>query len=97
MHFDEDPLEIQQNQQIIYSNDRGTVINLLCASDSYASGLGLINSFVRERITLIPLENSLNHTLGYIYNNQKKLSAISHAFIAEIKKSLIQYTDMQAE
>ena len=97
LHFDEDPLEIQQNQQIIYSNDRGTVMNLLCASDAYASGLGLINSFVRERITLIPLENSLNHTLGYIYNNQKKLSAISHAFITEIKKSLIQYTDMQAE
>ena len=43
-------------QRILYSNDRGTVMNLLCATDAYASGLGIVNSFVRNQIVLIPLK-----------------------------------------
>jgi hypothetical protein len=49
--FDEDPLEIHKNQTIIYSNDRGTVMNLLCASNAYASGLGIVNSFSKNKLS----------------------------------------------
>ena len=86
--FDEDPLEIHKNQTIIYSNDRGTVMNLLCASNAYASGLGIINSFIKEQIVLIPLKNSPTHTLGYVKNKKKKITDITSSFIDEIKLSL---------
>ena len=65
IHFDEDPLEVLPDQQVIYSNDRGSVMNLLCASDSYASGLGIVNSFIKDQIVLLPLKNSPKHTLGF--------------------------------
>lgn len=56
LNFDEDALDIHNQQRILYSNDRGTVMNLLCATDAYASGLGIVNSFVRNQIVLIPLK-----------------------------------------
>ncbi len=90
--FDEDPLEIHKNQTIIYSNDRGTVMNLLCASNAYASGLGILNSFIKEQIVLIPLKNSPTHTLGYVTNKKKNITDIISSFIDEIKLSLTPHT-----
>ena len=84
LNFDEDALDIHNQQRILYSNDRGTVMNLLCATDAYASGLGIVNSFVRNQIVLIPLKNSPKHTLGYVTNKKKKLAPISQFFINEI-------------
>ncbi|MEX2784829.1 LysR family transcriptional regulator [Streptococcus sp. H49] len=89
LNFDEDALAVVQKQNIIYCSDRGTIMNLLCASDAYASGLGIVNSFIKEQIVLIPLKDSPLHTLGYIVNKNKKVSEISLAFINEIKKSLV--------
>ena len=92
-NFDEDALDIHNQQRILYSNDRGTVMNLLCATDAYASGLGIVNSFVRNQIVLIPLKNSPKHTLGYVTNKKKKLAPISQFFINEIKLSLNEFAD----
>ena len=91
IHFDEDPLEVLPDQQVIYSNDRGSVMNLLCASDSYASGLGIVNSFIKDQIVLIPLKDSPKHTLGIVTNNKQKKSAIIQAFIEEIQDSLLSH------
>ena len=93
LNFDEDALDIHDQQRILYSNDRGTVMNLLCATDAYASGLGIVNSFVKDQIVLIPLQNSPKHTLGYVTNRKKKLSEIGASFINEIKLSLEEFSD----
>lgn len=93
LNFDEDALQIYDEQRVLYSNDRGTVMNLLCATDAYASGLGIVNSFVRDQIVLIPLQDSLKHTLGYVTNKKKKVSKIGTAFIQEIKKSLNEFPE----
>ena len=91
IHFDEDPLEVLPDQQVIYSNDRGSVMNLLCSSDSYASGLGIVNSFIKDQIVLIPLKDSPKHTLGFVTNNKQKQSTIIQAFIEEIRDSLLPH------
>lgn len=39
LNFDGDSLKIHQGKHILYSNDRGTVMNLLYVSDAYATGL----------------------------------------------------------
>lgn len=93
LNFDEDALDIHDQQRILYSNDRGTVMNLLCATDAYASGLGIVNSFVKDQIVLIPLQNSPKHTLGYVTNRKKKISEIGASFINEIKLSLEEFSD----
>lgn len=93
LHFDEDLLDVEENQGILFSNDRSTVMNLLCASDAYASGLGIVDSFIKEQIVLIPLEASPKHSLGYVTSNQKKMSAISQSFIHEVKKGLRLHLD----
>lgn len=93
LNFDEDALDIHDQQRILYSNDRGTVMNLLCATDAYALGLGIVNSFVKDQIVLIPLQNSPKHTLGYVTNRKKKLSDIGASFINEIKLSLEEFSD----
>ena len=90
LHFDEDTLEVLDNQTIMYSNDRGTVMNLLTASDAYASGLGIVNGFIKEQIVLIPLADSPVHTLGYVTNNKRKNTPIMEAFIARVKESLAE-------
>ena len=90
LHFDEDTLEVLDNQTIMYSNDRGTVMNLLTASDAYASGLGIVNSFIKEQIVLIPLADSPVHTLGYVTNNKRKSTPILEAFVERIKESLAE-------
>ena len=86
--FNEDPIEADDSQPVIFTNDRGTLMNLLCESDAYASGLGIVNGFVSQHIVLKPLENSTTHTLGIITNKKRKLTAIGKAFIDEVKQTL---------
>ncbi|WP_165212371.1 LysR family transcriptional regulator [Streptococcus tangpeifui] len=90
LNFDEDTLEVLDNQTIMYSNDRGTVMNLLTASDAYASGLGIVNGFIKEQIVLIPLADSPVHTLGLVTNNKRKKTPIIEAFIERVKASLAE-------
>lgn len=85
IHFDEDALSILEKQTVFYANDRGTVMNLLTSSQAYASGLGIVNSFIQEQITLIPLKDSPLHTLGVVSSNKQKSSAISQAFIEKVR------------
>ncbi len=88
MTFDEDPLAIEDRQKVIYANDRGNLMNMLLATQAYASGLGIVTGFVKEHIKLVPLENSTIHTLGYVISNQKKASDIVEAFVTLIQKEL---------
>ena len=64
-------------------------MNLLCATDAYASGLGIVNSFIKDQIRLIPLTDSPLHTLGFVINKKQKQAPIIQAFIEEIKTSLL--------
>ncbi|MGT2750855.1 LysR family transcriptional regulator [Streptococcus orisasini] len=91
LNFDEDTLDIPKDQAVFYSNDRGTIMNILCGSDAYASGLGIVNSFIKDQIVLIPLKDSEKHTLGFVTNNRKQESAIMQKFITAVKESLKEY------
>lgn len=88
LSFDEDTLDIPEDQAVFYSNDRGTIMNILCGSDAYASGLGIVNSFIKDQIVLIPLKDSEKHTLGFVTNNRKQESAIMQKFITAVRKNL---------
>ncbi|MGI6156247.1 MAG: LysR family transcriptional regulator [Enterococcus sp.] len=86
--FNEDPIEAFDHQPVMYTNDRGTLMNLLCESDAYASGLGIVDSFINEHIVLRPLADATTHTLGIITNKKRKLTPIAKKFIEEVKETL---------
>lgn len=94
-YFSEDPLEVLADQPVIYTNDKGTLTNLLCGSDAYASGLGIIDSFVKDHLVLIPLANATSHTLGILWNKNRKQSPISKSFVANVKETLSKWNETQ--
>lgn len=61
-------------------------MNLLCATDAYASGLGIVNSFVRDQIVLIPLKDGPKHTLGYVTHKQKKCLTLGRLLLLKCEK-----------
>ncbi|MEG1503374.1 MAG: LysR family transcriptional regulator [Enterococcus sp.] len=90
-HLDEDPLTIPSQQTVLHTNDRGTLLNLLSASNAYASGLGIVTSFAKEQIELRPLAHSAQHELIAIFNKSRAKSQIQLAFVNEIKCFLADY------
>lgn len=72
----------------LYTNDRGTLMNLLCQSDAYASGLGIVEGFVKEYICLRPLAGGMEHQLIAVFNDRRQRSAMTSAFLAAVKESL---------
>ncbi len=74
----------------LYTNDRGTLMNLLCQSDAYASGLGIVDGFVKEHICLRPLAGGMNHQLIAVFNDRRQRSAMTTAFLSAVKEGLVR-------
>lgn len=87
-HLDEDPLDTSKKQPTYYTSDRGTLMNLLAASDAYASGLGIIKGLSKNQIVLRPLKAADIHSLVVITNKMRKQTEMGTFFLDELKKSL---------
>lgn len=85
-YFSEDLIENQEQETVIYTNDRGTLMNLLVETNAYASGSGVVTGFTKEVIKLVPLANSEKNNICILYQKNKKISEIGHFFIDEVKK-----------
>ncbi len=88
VHLDEDPIDISKEQSNFYTSDRGTLMNLLAASDAYASGLGIINGLTKEQIVLRPLKDAEVHSLVVISNKMRKPTEFGEYFLKHLKKTL---------
>lgn len=85
-YFSEDLIENQEQETVIYTNDRGTLMNLLVETNAYASGSGVVTGFTKEVIKLVPLTNSEKNNICILYQKNKKTSEIGQFFIDEVKK-----------
>ena len=63
-------------------------MNLLGASDAYASGLGIINGLTKEQIVLRPLKDAEVHSLVVISNKMRKPTEFGEYFLKHLKKTL---------
>ena len=54
-YFYEDLIEIPDQETVIYTSDRGTLMNIVLETDAYASGSGIVIGGIREHLRLIPL------------------------------------------
>lgn len=85
-YFSEDLIENQAQETVIYTNDRGTLMNLLVETDAYASGSGLVTGFTKKEIRLIPLAEDTTNHICVLYQKNKAISPIGQFFIAELKQ-----------
>ncbi|MFD1899622.1 LysR family transcriptional regulator [Enterococcus termitis] len=85
-YFSEDLIENQEQETVIYTNDRGTLMNLLVETDAYASGSGVVTGFTKKEIRLIPLAESTKNKICILYQKNKHISEIGQYFISELKQ-----------
>ncbi|MDT2660336.1 LysR family transcriptional regulator [Enterococcus hulanensis] len=87
-HLNEDPIGVSKERANYYTNDRGTLMKLLAASDAYASGLGIIRGLTKDQIVLRPLQDADVHSLVVITNRMRKQTEMGKFFLQELKKTL---------
>lgn len=85
-YFSEDLIENQEQETVIYTNDRGTLMNLLVETDAYASGSGLVTGFTKKEICLVPLINSTKNKICILTQKNRSMTKIGNYFIGELKK-----------
>ncbi|MDT2835962.1 LysR family transcriptional regulator [Enterococcus durans] len=80
-YFYEDLIEIPDQETVIYTSDRGTLMNIVLETDAYASGSGIVIGEMKEYLRLIPLADSQENELVIIYSVKRPLSKIAQRFI----------------
>lgn len=89
-YFSEDLIEIPEQEKVIYTSDRGTLVNILTETNAYASGSGVVIGSVRDKITLIPFTDQPKNTFFIIHSRKRPLSKRALALIEDLKKIIAQ-------
>ncbi|MDA9461871.1 transcriptional regulator, LysR family [Enterococcus mundtii 3F] len=89
-YFYEDLIEIPEQESVIYTSDRGTLMNIVLETDAYASGSGIVIGEIKEYLRLIPLADSPMNELYVIYSGKQPLSDIGKKFITSIQRVMKQ-------
>ncbi|EOS7924670.1 LysR family transcriptional regulator [Enterococcus hirae] len=89
-YFYEDLIESPNQETVIYTSDRGTLMNIVLETDAYASGSGLVIGEIKEYLRLIPLANSPQNELYVIYSAKRQLSEIAQKFMGSLTVLLSQ-------
>ena len=70
-------------------SDRATLMNLLLISDAYTVGTGIMPSALNGgNIVSIPIESEERYIIGYLLNNERKLSAMTEEFINYLNQTI---------
>lgn len=73
-------------QKHIEISDRATLMNLLLITDAYTIGTGIMPSALNKGdIVSTPLESGGKYLIGYILNDNRKISAITKEFISQLE------------
>lgn len=89
-YFYEDLIEIPDQETVVYTSDRGTLMNIVLETDAYASGSGIVIGGIREHLRLIPLAEGELNEFYIIYSAKRPLSEIAQRFIKELTRLLDQ-------
>jgi hypothetical protein len=83
-YFYEDLIEIPDQETVIYTSDRGTLMNIVLETNAYASGSGLVIGEIKEYLRLIPLADSPKNELYVIYSAKQPLSDLAQKFMKDL-------------
>lgn len=90
--FTEELVEASGISRHIEISDRATLMNLLMITDAYTVGTGLMPSALnRGDIVSIPLESAEYYIIGYLLNENRKISGVAKDFIALMEETVKNY------
>lgn len=87
--FKEELADISYIDKHIEISDRATLMNVLMLTDSYTIGTGIMPSALNKGdIVSIPFESNEFYIIGYLLNEERKISDITQKFINIVEKTL---------
>lgn len=90
--FTEELTDIADTDKHIEISDRATLMNVLMVTDAYTVGTGIMPSALNQgNIVSVPLRSDSFYHIGYLLNENRKLSAATERFIAMMEKNLKPY------
>ena len=90
--FTEELTEIADVDKHIQISDRATLMNLLLVTDAYTVGTGIMPSALNQgNIVSIPLDTDDFYHIGYLLNEDRKISPATYQFIETMKESMKKY------
>ena len=70
-------------------SDRATLMNVLLVTDAYTIGTGIMPSALNNGdIVSIPFDCEGSYIIGYLLNENRKVSATAQSFIDLLEKSI---------
>ena len=89
-YFTEEMFDPSGAGRHIEISDRATLMNLLLITDAYTVGTGIMPSALNDGdIVSIPLKCDEHYIIGYLLNDNRKLSAMASDFIDKLESSII--------
>ena len=86
-YFTEELMDATYIDKHIEISDRATLMNLLMVTDSYTVGTGIMPSALNKGdIVSVPLDTKTQYHIGYILNNERKVSEITQKFIERLQE-----------
>ena len=87
--FTEELTDTSYIDKHIEISDRATLMNLLMLTDAYTIGTGIMPSALNKGdIISVPFENNEFYIIGYLLNEDRKVSSITKEFIELMEKTL---------
>ena len=87
--FTEELADVSYIDKHVEISDRATLMNVLMLTDSYTIGTGIMPSALNKGdIVSVPFESEEFYIIGYILNDERKVSHILKSFIDLMEKTL---------
>lgn len=88
-YFTEELMDASYIPKHIEISDRATLMNVLLLTDAYTVGTGIMPSALNKGdIVSVPLDTQELYHIGYILNNERKITEITQRFIDRLKTAL---------
>lgn len=87
--FTEELADASYMEKHIEISDRATLMNVLMLTDSYTIGTGIMPSALNKGdIVSVPYESGEIYQIGYLLNEERKISQMTQIFIDRMEKAL---------
>lgn len=87
--FTEELMDASYIDKHIEISDRATLMNVMLVTDAYTIGTGIMPSALNNGdIVSIPFDSEKSYIIGYLLNENRKVSATTQSFIDLLKKSI---------
>lgn len=87
--FTEELMDVSSIDKHVEISDRATLMNVLMLTDAYTIGTGMMPSALNKGdIVSVPFESESYYIIGYLLNEDRKVSDMTKKFIVSVEETL---------